>query len=238
MVEGTERDIVKTHSLFGTLGFQENWEANTDQRPAYSYDFGNLHLTAGQGVNRYFVPVFLFGGVVGDARSIKLVEFEMPLEIESFEQGVAWISHGIGTDFHPRIPTPWLADGQKWKDHLPWVRDMKAYERRPQCSVEKDWFRVAAKKLRVVAAASCETGLVWLSFDGEVLRISVCGATVVVPAAGTAWHICYAIKGTALDHLPKRLNDPVLVSIWDAKLTIGNKVWTLVQSDKMTRGPA
>jgi hypothetical protein len=31
---------VKTRTLFETLGFQEDWEAITDQHPAYYYDFG------------------------------------------------------------------------------------------------------------------------------------------------------------------------------------------------------
>jgi hypothetical protein len=130
---------VNTRSLFETLGFQKNWGAIADEQPAYAYDFGNLYLTAAQVTSRWFRPVFSLGGVVQDARSIGLVEFEMPLEIDSFEQGVAWISHGIGTDFQPRIPTPWLADAREWKDHLPWVREMKSYEYRPQCSVERDW---------------------------------------------------------------------------------------------------
>jgi hypothetical protein len=202
--------------LFETLGFQENRKAIADEHPAYAYDFGNLYLTAEQVTNRWFRPVFFLGGVSQDARSIWLVKFEMPLEIESFEQGVAWISYGIGSDFQPRIPTPWLADGRAWRDHLPWRRRMKAYECRPRCSVEKDWIRVAIKRLRAVAASASDTDLVWLAFDGEALRVAVCGLTVIVPATGTAWHTRYAIKGAELDHLPKRLTDPVRVSVWDA----------------------
>lgn len=227
---------MNTRSLFETLGFQENWEAIADEHPAYAYDLGNLYLTAAQVKSRWFRPVFSLGGVVQDARSSGPVEFEMPLEIESFEQGVAWISHGIGSDFRPRIPTPWLADGRAWKDHLPGVREMKCYERRPRCSVEKDWLRVAIKKLLPVAAAASETDLVWLAFDGEALRVAGCGMTIIVPAAGIAWHTRYAIKGAELDHLPKRLSDPVLVSVWDDKLTIGNRVWSLVRSDQINRG--
>jgi hypothetical protein len=232
VVEKAWSDIVNTRSLFETLGFQKNWEAIADELPAYAYDFGNLYLEAAQvmSMRRYLVPVFLVGGVIQDARSIARVEFEMPLEIESFEQGVAWISYGIGADFQPRIPTPWLDAGPTWENHLPWVRDLRAYERRPKCSVEKDWFRVATKKLRALAAAASESDLAWLAFDGEALRVAVCGATVIVPAAGKAWDTRYAIKGTELDHLPKRLTDPVLVSIWDGKLTIGNRVWTLAQT--------
>ena len=109
---------------------------------------------------------------------------------------------------------------------------MGAYERRLQCSVEKDWFRIATKKLHAVAAAASESDIVWLAFDGEALRIAGCGTTVIIPAKGTAWYGRYAIKATQIDHLPKRLRDPVLVSIWDAKLTIDNRIWTLIQPDQ------
>jgi hypothetical protein len=98
--------------------------------------------------------------------------------------------------------------------------------------------RVAIKKLRAGAAAASETDLVWLAFDGEALRVAVRGATIVIPAAGTAWHARYAIKATGLDHLPRRLTDPVRVSIWDTRLTIGNRVWSLVRSDQVAEGPA
>ncbi len=95
-----------------------------------------------------------------------------------------------------------------------------------------DWFRVVATKLRSMAATANDRDFVSLAFDGEALRISACGRTFIVQAAGTAWKECYAIKATALDHLPKRLTNPVPVSIWEAKLTIGNRVWSLVDQDE------
>ena len=192
---------MNTRTLLEKLGFQERWNSMTDQQPAYIYDFGNFQLDAGQFINRHFKSVFLFTGVYRDARTLALIEFEMPLEIESFEQGVAWITYGIGTHFQPSIHTPWLTNGRIWRDHLPWRRDMGAYGRRLQCSVEKDWFRIATKKLHAVAAAASERDIVWLAFDGEALRIAGCGTTVIIPTKGTAWDARYAIKATQLDHL-------------------------------------
>jgi hypothetical protein len=72
---------VKTRAVFGSLGFQEDWEAITDQRPAYYYDFGNLRLTAAEVMSDHFVPCFHFGGVWRDANSISMVDFAMPLEV-------------------------------------------------------------------------------------------------------------------------------------------------------------
>jgi hypothetical protein len=211
---------VKTRAVFEKLGFREDWEAITDQPPAYYYDFGNLRLTAAEVMSDHFMPCFHFGGVWRDANSISMVDFQMPLEAESFEQAVAWIAYGIGERFRPSFSTPWLSDGRTLRNHLPWVRRMEEYMARPMCWVEKEWFRVAAKKLRPLADSVSASDLVWLSFDGETLRIAGCGATVIVPATGTAWNARYAISARQLDHLPKRLADPVVISVWEGRLTV------------------
>jgi hypothetical protein len=115
--------IVDTRTVFEDLGFKEDWQAITDQPPAYFYDFGNLLLRAIECTScRSFKPVFLIGGVQRGPRSVGQIEFEMPLTIDSFEQGVALITHAVGKEFDPLVPTPWLSDGRKWQDHLPWLR--------------------------------------------------------------------------------------------------------------------
>jgi hypothetical protein len=49
------------------------------QRPAYYYDFGNLHLTAAEFMSDNVRPCFHFGGVIRFVNSIAMVDFEMPL---------------------------------------------------------------------------------------------------------------------------------------------------------------
>jgi hypothetical protein len=218
---------VKTRALFEILGFQEDWEAITDQRPAYFYDFGNLRLTAAQVMSDRFKPCFHLGGVIQDVRSMTMIDFEMPLEVESFEQGVAWVSYGIGKDYRPSIPTTWLDDGRTWQDYLPWVRRLEAYKGRPQCMVEKDWFKIAVKKLRSIPDSASEDDVASISFDGEILRIVCNGSTVIVPANGAPWVASYAVSASQLANLPRRLTDPVLISVWDGKISIGNGVWIL-----------
>jgi hypothetical protein len=143
------------------------------------------------------------------------------------------IAYGIGESFRPLHPTPWLADGRTWQDHLPWVRRMEEYKVRPTCSVEKEWFKVAAKKLRPLADVASPSDLLWFAFDGEALRIAGCGVAVILPATGTAWDLRYAIKGTQLDHLPTRLPDPVVIGVWEGTLSVGRRVWTLAQSEQL-----
>jgi hypothetical protein len=48
-----------------------------------------------------------------------------------------------------------------------------------------------------------------------------CGAAVIVPATGTAWDARYAINAKQLDHLPKRLTDPVVIGVWEGRLSVG-----------------
>jgi hypothetical protein len=97
---------VKTRTIFERLGFKQDCEAVADQCPAYYYDFGNLRLTAAEVMSDSFVPCFHFGGVWRGANSILMVDVEMPLEVESLEQGVAWIAYGIGEKFRPPPSTP------------------------------------------------------------------------------------------------------------------------------------
>lgn len=112
-----------TRTIFKRLGFREDQEALTDEPPAYLYDFGNLILSAVQVAgHRSFRPVFLIGGVIRETRSLKSVNFELPLSVDSFEQGVALIAHAIGPEFQPHVPAPWLSEGRRWHDQLPWKR--------------------------------------------------------------------------------------------------------------------
>jgi hypothetical protein len=179
--------VVKTRAIFGILKFEEDWEAITDQRPAYYYDFGNLRLSAAELMSLQLTPHLQFGGVWRGTNSLSIIDFRMPLEVESLEQGVAWIAYGIGEQFYPLRPTSWLEEGRQWQDRLPWVRRMEDYKARPTCSVEKDWFKIAVRKLRPLANSASETDLAWFSFDGEALKIAGCGETIIVPASGSSW---------------------------------------------------
>jgi len=91
---------MRTRELFEILGFEEVWGSMTDQEPAYRYDFGNIELTAVQVTNLSFQSIFLLGGIARDERSIMEINQEMPLEVESFEQGVAFIAYALG-DYRP-----------------------------------------------------------------------------------------------------------------------------------------
>lgn len=114
-----------TREVFRLLGFVEGTEFGC---PAYVYDFGNLRLSALECVNKYYNTVFHLGGAVSGSRSMRTIESELPLTVDSFEQGVALIAYFVGKDFEPALPTPWLSDGREWQSFLPWVRESQLRE--------------------------------------------------------------------------------------------------------------
>jgi len=70
-------------------------------------------------MNRWFQPVVMLTGVMATSRTIAVVECEMPQEVESFEQGVAWVTYCLDnqTDddiFKPASSVPGLRDGRQY----------------------------------------------------------------------------------------------------------------------------
>jgi hypothetical protein len=106
------------------LGFHEDTNVLSDFSPGLSFDFGNVKLEASHNRNRWLRPVILLGGVMTTSRSIALVHFEMPTEVESFEQGVAFVTYCLDKhadgNFAPAVEAPWLEAGRRYRHLLPW----------------------------------------------------------------------------------------------------------------------
>ena len=77
--------------------------------------------------------------------------------------------------------------GRQHFDTLPWERGRAAYKARPLCIVEREWARVALKKLRQVLSKVGDDAIVSFQFDGKVLIIQCAEQTVPLPAEGAAW---------------------------------------------------
>lgn len=222
---------ITLRTVFEQLGFKEQWDAISDQLPGYFFHHGALSLTATQVTNQYLRPVFYIGGQYTSRRTMAEIGFEMPLEVESFDQGVAWLAYGVGPNLNEAIGIPWIQLGRELKETLPWVRQAAAYAARPQCLVERDWFRLASRKLRDRASISGPAERAVFSFDGDTLRVVLKDAVLSMPASGAAWVECYAVIGTELASLPQRITTPLVpISVWDGRLHIGKRVWAVAQS--------
>jgi hypothetical protein len=208
--------------LLELLEFKPATANFTDEQPGYFYDFGNLRLEVVQVTSQYLRPIMLFTGTMRTARSFGSVEFELLMEVDSFEQGVALITMGIGYDFMPLKATPWFDQGKELQDHLPGRAERREYEGRPQCMVEADWFRLAAKKLRAAAESSVATDTFSVSFKQDTLRFELPDRVVVVPAAGDQWSTTYRGLVTELRYLSRRTPSGGLsVSVWKERIQIG-----------------
>ncbi len=214
---------VKTRDLLVSLGFKTVKVDITDEQPGYLYDFGNMKLLAAQVMSKYLFPVIRFSGVWSTSRSISEIAFESYLTVASYEEGVALIAYGIRKDFTPLRKTAWLDAGRTWEDHLPWKREMRRYEQRPQCHIEADWFRVAAKKLTALGQSSGDDETFSVYFVDQVITIESKGQKIAMPAAGPSWTESYRCRSQGLRHISKRTpSSGVTVSVWENYIHIGN----------------
>ena len=123
MTSAAGQPMTNTRDILAILGFEEVHGLMTDQEPSYLIDLGNARVEITQIMNMRFAKVLQMSGAYAspNGRSVHQIDFGLPLSVESFEQGIALLVHGLGSNFEPEIPTPWIELGRKWKDRLPWA---------------------------------------------------------------------------------------------------------------------
>ena len=213
---------VTVRSVLVDLGFATDDVQSGSGQGSLSFDFGNLILTASKGTNRWLRDVWLFAGVANDGVSLALIEFEMPLNVESVEQGTAWIAEHVNGKVRLRSAPQWLQDGHGWRHQLPWRNELTRYEERPFCRVEREWFRLPCRAMRLAAEEAQPEERAEVSFDGSVLKVALPNKIVAVPASGERWDSVVAVTLTELRHLPRRLMSHLVeVSVLQEHLAIG-----------------
>lgn len=226
---------VATWDALQTLGFEPDPKVYSEQQAGLSCDFGSFQLTAGRMMNLEMRETWQFSGVVATPRTVAMIDFEMPLQVESVEQCAAWIAWHLQRDLPSneklvaRAKQSLVILGLQHQAMLPWVRRQAEYAARPQCDVERSWMRQAFKALAGHISTAGTAGMVdkiSIRFDGAVLSFHGQGWTVPVPASGTAWPDQYEIKIGDFNKFPARLmQTEVGVSIWEGKLTIGKRLY-------------
>lgn len=208
-------------SVFVDLGLATDWTTISEEPPSYRIEWPGVRLQASRVTNQYLMPIWMILGTFRNARSMGMVEFPMPVLVESREQAIAWMADSL--IYRKRLPDPpaWLSEGLDWRTELPWVRRQMAYEARDQCLIERDWFRLPCKRMIEWAAKADPTAVASFNFDGEVLRISAMDELLVMPATGRVWAKSACIEVSGLQRLPKRLMQPEqTVSVWEGHLYI------------------
>jgi len=206
-------------SVLNRLGFQPRRLAGGH---GHSFRFQGLKIQALIGLSpRIFQDVVFFTGSFSDHRTLGQIMFETPTAFESFEQGVAWIADHISRRIPASVHIHWIDQGREWRDHLPWVRQQAAYDARPHCRIDRDWFKLAAARLRDWLVDADPAAPAVFAFDGHTLTIHGPLGPLPLPAEGAAWPRTYSIRLADLRGLPKRLmHHQVEIGIWDGHLSI------------------
>ncbi|HWW84404.1 MAG TPA: hypothetical protein VNZ26_12420 [Vicinamibacterales bacterium] len=106
-------------------------------------------------------------------------------------------------------------EGRRHLHLLPWERERAirqrermAYHARPLCYVQRDWIRLALKKLQRLPSFDRDA-TIRVSFDGTVLTMRCDKTVIAMSADGSPWPQEYEIRVGALQPLPTRLmRDP------------------------------
>jgi len=217
-------------SVLDRLGFQPRRLAGG---PGHSFYFQGLKIQALQCLSpRSFQDVILFTGMFEDHRTLRRIMFETPTVFESFEQGVAWVADGISRRIPASFYVDWIDQGRAWRGHLPWVRRQAAYDARPHCRIDREWFKLAAARLREWLMDADPTAPAVFAFDGQMLTIHGPSGTLPLPAEGIPWSRAYSIRLGALRGLPKRLmHHQVEIGIWEGCLSIDRVALPLLPAE-------
>src|SRR5438128_4870237 len=128
------RTSISTWAVLQELGFTPDQSVISDVMPGLSFDFGNIKLSASCVLNRKYVPIVLLTGIFAAERTIAEIESEMPREVESPEQGmafVAWsIDNAVGRELQPTAYPERLAKGRQYRHLLPWEKERADYAAR------------------------------------------------------------------------------------------------------------
>jgi hypothetical protein len=204
---------METIAILKEIGF-------TERDATLIWDFGNGDLSAVEAVHVRSGHAIYLNGSVATHRTIALIDTAMPLSVESFEHGLAWLAYAC-RKCAPARPAAWLDQGRKLQDLLPWVKRRSEYVACPKCAVSRDWFRLAARDLRHAAEAASPDDRASFEFDGSTLRINFGANALAVPAQGIAWSEPACVDLAQLTRMPKRFRrDPVPLQVWESALGI------------------
>ncbi len=196
------------------------------------FDFGNCKLKTIKGMSPQLFYGITFLGYWKTNRSMGQLDFSLPLEVESFEQGIALIAYNL-RKAELKIKPNWLIEGLSLSELLLWEIEKKKYRDNPRAIIDHEWFRIIVKKLLEASKNSTEDAVTTFSFDGAVLRIICNGSQIVCSGRGNKWQTAATVKTKSLDFLPKRISSKnVQIFIWENKLHIGSRVFILEQQSE------
>lgn len=207
--------------ILGSIGFEQA----TDD--SWHYNFGNGTVKAIQCFNPELYEGMSFFGSWRTERTAGDILFNLPLEVASYELGLAYLAYYFRSVKFTRNPG-WLIVGQSFKDLLPWEIEAKFYNDKPVGRIENEWFRVLVNKLRALSITACDDDLLSVSFQDGVLKFENENIKLVCPGIGKDWEKPVRVRAKEMDILPKRIQKhDVSVYVWKGMLYIGNRRFNL-----------
>lgn len=191
---------------------------------SWHYNFGNGEVKAIQCFNPEFYEGISFFGSWRTDRAAGEILFNLPLEFESYDLGLAYISYHFRRVRFAKVPH-WLNDGLALKDLLPWEIEAKAFDNNPVAKIEHEWFSVLVNKLCDLSVTSLDDDLLSVSFRDGILMFECGTVKLVCPASGKDWERAIKVKAKSMEILPKRIykKQDAFVYAWKEILQIGNR---------------
>ncbi len=218
---------IRTMDVLRSLGFQTDTTVISDDGPGLSTNFGIVKLQAGA-YRKLLSEIVLITGVLATSRSFAYIQFDMPRYVETPHLVAAWIVWHLDqhSEFRKIQNLAWIEEGRNHQGLLPWVKSMAEWEARPQCTVDRDWLRLALKTLADHAVIQPDDADVLFSFDGSVFTIKCDGKVIALAGEGVPWGVSFKVRAGALRRLPTRLmRENIGISIWESSIRIWNRTY-------------
>jgi len=113
---------VLTSSLLRSLGAEADSTMVGADDDALKLRFGVHSVQAGQFMSRWLKPTYVISGVINTGRAIVEVHSEMPVAVESEEEGLAWLAAILGEVIPADVKPDWLLRGECLRNLLPHPR--------------------------------------------------------------------------------------------------------------------
>ena len=199
---------------------------------AVGYRFRLVDLVASASCTIAGVPLVRLNGILDTGRTIGLIDYCIPPDLETAQAAAAWVSYQLKSHRSGLEPLPaWFLEGEEcWDLGPPAVEErrirerMEAYRSCPMCFIDRDYARPLRSKLRTALSGLAGETAMEAAFDGRIFSIALEGEVHEVAALGDRWPSSYRVTVSATTRLPDRFKSPeVVVSVFEDHLTMAGQ---------------
>lgn len=199
---------------------------------AVGYRFLLVDLVASASCTIAGVPLVRLNGILDTGRTIGLIDYCIPPDLETASAAAAWVSYQLKPHRSGLEPLPaWFLEGEEHWDLVPpaveerEIRERsEAYRARPKCFIDRDYARPLRRKLRTALSGLAGATAMEVGFDGRVLSIALGGEIHEVAASGDRWPSSYRVTVSARTRLPGRFRSPeVVVSVFEGHFRVAGQ---------------